>query len=200
MTRAELVAAVVSFGADHLATLDVTRFVNEAVREFDAEELWPWRIVEQTGAAPLVVTTLGPIDSVRDDERRVLFPRRHSELIEARVNLADGGPARFYYVQSGVVNTWPVSSGPITVRHYDQGGWVTGDETGASDGDVPRADVRWHDAILILAQLRAVTMDRDWEGATRLWERYQARLEQAKQAELRDNNDEPDVVRMSEVF
>lgn len=200
MTRAELVAALTRSGFDFLDTTDLNRFVDEAAREFDAEDLWPWRIVEQTGAAPLAVTTLGPIDSVRDTERRPLWPRRHSELIEERRDLTVSGNALYYYVQDSTVHTWPIAGSDITVRHYDQGGWVTGDEEAGSDADTPRADERWHDAILLLARLRAKEFNDDYDEAARLWERYQARLEQARQAELRDTVDEPDVIRVREVY
>lgn len=200
MTRGELVAAAQRSGANHLDEGDVQRFVDEAVREFDAEELWPWRVIEATGSAPLAVTTLGPIDSVRDSERRPIWPRRHSELVEERRDLTATGNARYYYVEAGVVHTWPISVLPITVRYHDQGGWTTGDEEAGSDADTPRADERWHDAILHLVKLRCRMEDRDQAGATMEWERYQARLEQARQAELRDNHDEPDVIRVREVY
>ena len=117
-----------------------------------------------------------------------------------RVDFAQIGSARFYYVEQGLVHTWPVSSSAITVRHYDQGGWTTGHDDASADADLPRADERWHDAIELLARLRAVSDDRDWASADKLWERYQARLEQARQAELRDNYDEPDVIRASESY
>jgi hypothetical protein len=203
VTRAELVAALRrSEPADsEVARLvDLERYVDESVREFDAEELWPWRPVEVTGAAPLTVTTLGPIDYVRDADLRPLTPRRKSELVEESRDLTEIGSAQNYYVEGSVVKTWPVSSTAITVRHYDQGGWVTGREAAGSDADTPRADVRWHDLILLLARLRAKEASEKYEAAAALWQRYQARLEQARQAELRDNWDEPDVIRTAECY
>jgi hypothetical protein len=77
---------------------------------------------------------------------------------------------------------------------------VAGDETSENDSDVPRADERWHDAILALVKMKCRMEDRDRDGATMDWERYRTRLEQAVQAELKDNNDEPDVQRCDEVY
>lgn len=203
MTRGEMVAALrrsdpSSVEVSRLA--DLERYLDEAVREFDAEELWPWRLLEVTGAAPLTVVTLGPVSWVKDADLRPLWPRRKSELIEDRRDLTEAGNARFYYVEGNVVKTWPVSSVTITVCHFDQGGWVTGDESAASDSDTPRADTRWHDAILLLARLRCKEASEKYDAAAAIWQRYQARLEQARQAELRDNWDEPDVIRVRELY
>lgn len=203
MNRLELVDALTRSGFDFLDLVDRQRFVDEAVREFEAEELWPWRAREEVGVPPMTIARLGPIDSVRvDGTHRPLWPRRHSELVEQGVDLEGTGSPRFYYMWGGndVIDTWPVGSEQVVVHHFRTGGWTVGNESAASDTDVPMADVRWHDAILLLARLRAKEFNDDFDEAGRLWERYQARLEQARQAELRDNHDEPDVIRVREAY
>lgn len=205
MTRDEFVAAAQAGGANHLATTDVQRFVDEAVRELTLEELWPWRVSETTVTAedqpPIAVSNLGPIDTVRDSERRIIYPRRHSELVEARRDFTEVGLPQFYWRSAETaIRTWPISSVAVTVRHFSTTMWVGGADSALNGTDTPRAPLRWHDAIVHLVNVRCRMMDRDKAGAEMEWERYQARLEQARQAELRDNYDEPDVIRVREVY
>lgn len=205
MTRAELVAAAQADGANHLASSTLERFCDEAAREFTIEELWSWRITETTVQAddmpPIAVSLLGPIDSVRDSDRRVIAPRRHSELVEMRADFTEIGTPRYYWRSAtNAVSTVPQSNVAVTVRHFNLSAWTLGSLEALNGTDEPRAPEQWHDAILLLVMVRCRLTDRDKDGATMLWERYQTRLEQAKQAELRDNFDEPDVQRSSEVY
>ncbi len=207
MTRAEFVSALERSGFDFLELADKQRFVSEAVREFNHEELWPWRLVEQlqTVGTPVATNNLGPIDSVRlFASYQVLGPVRHSELIEAGVNLADVGVPRLYYVTDSTVHTYPVANESIMLRYFSRKSWTDGiggnvDEP-ATDADTPTAKLAYHDAILLLCRLRAKEFNDDFDEAGQLWERYQARLEQARQAELVPGWDEPDVVRVSEAY
>lgn len=185
MTRDEIVNRILSYGFDYLVTAtELVPVVDEACREFDNEENWPWRIVEASGAEPLTVTRRGPVQSVRNAAGAVIEPIEVDELVQAGKVLSTTGVALYYFIEDQQIRTYPRSATNITVRHWARGGWTTGNETAASGADSPKAPVRWHDAILTLALLRVKMHDDDYDEAAQLWQRYQSQLDEARRAEL----------------
>lgn len=186
MTRADFVAALQAAGGNHLAVADLRRYVDEACAEFGAEENWPWRYTRIYEAPPATASgMLGPIKAVNQSNIPI-FPRTHGDLLDAGVDLSLVGTPSFYYVLGGGVFTYPVTVGVVEIDHYSRKCWTTGGEAAGSDADLPLCNRRWDDAILLLARMRCLSVDRDWDALKTVRAEYDLRLVQARETELYD--------------
>lgn len=201
-SRTTLEAALQASGFHYLPAAELTRIVDDAAREVILEELWPWRIAEDAGAAPLTVELLGQVDSVRrTSDDRPLYPRRHSELVERHEGGLDsqGNPTRYYLEGPGKVCVHPESTESITVRHFSRTVWNTGGERSASAADTVNLPRRWDDVLLAFARERAHLFNGDMEqaGVHRGWaEQQMVRMREQELAQF----DEPDVIRCTESY
>lgn len=192
MNRLDFINALGHGGHAAIALRDLMRFINEAVTEFHEEELWPWRLTSVDGPPPLTVANLGPIEMVQYAGNRALTPREYRDLHDAGVNIVEVGDPLYYYVISQAdVHTWPVPAGDVQALHYTLKSWGTGALVAASDADTPTASSRWHDAILLLVQMRAARHLRDFEAVKVLRGEYELRLAQARESELYRLNTKP---------
>jgi hypothetical protein len=72
--------------------------------------LWPYRLTTASGAAPLTITDLGVIEEVVDTAQSSLplhFVSRRN-LLDAYSILTTTGSPQWFYVDNGVVRTYPV--------------------------------------------------------------------------------------------
>lgn len=131
-------------GFSYLTDARLGQYINWARGELDDLALWPYRSTTQSGSAPLTVTDIGTIESVYESVvKKVLRPADRRDLLQFYADLALTGTPDFYYIDNGVVKTFPVG-GTIDVRHYK----IPPDLTGT---DVPLAPTRFHQVIVDIA-------------------------------------------------
>ncbi len=93
------------------------RWLNQAHARVVMEELWPFRTATATGAAPLSITGLGQVLTVKntDDGDRELYEGSEHEL--TIYDLGTAGTPIMFYRDSFYVRTFPVG-GTLSVRYY----------------------------------------------------------------------------------
>lgn len=117
MTFDEIRQEVKDCGLDHLPDTRVNRLVNLAYHRTYNKELWPWRLAETSGTAPLTIT--GTIRQVFNSSGYALSPNTQEGLENNGYPLTTAGTATdFYLDENRAVNTYPVDSGTLTVRYY----------------------------------------------------------------------------------
>jgi hypothetical protein len=155
VTFAQLKQELSDRGFAHLTDARQGVYVNAARAELDRLVLWPWRQTSASGAAPLVVSDLGPIESVQNTSQSSvpLFPAQRGWLSDTFGDLTIAGTPSYYYVDwvSGTptVTTYPSSTNTLAVRYWKR----MPDLVNASD--VPGAPSEAHYTIVDLAVRRA---------------------------------------------
>ena len=134
------------------ARLTATRlgyFINQARADLDNLRPWPYRLATATGAAPLTITDLGTIESVVDtgNNSSQLEQVSRQNLLDYYGLLTTTGTPSFFYVDNGIVRTYPVG-GTLSVRYFKR----TADLTGTQ---VPAAPADYHFLIVDMAEQRA---------------------------------------------
>ena len=199
-TLGELEDRLKAQGFHYLEPDTVTECVVQAVDEVGLEELWPWRVAEDTGPAPLTVEHLGPVDSVmRAGEKIPIWPRRHSELLEER-RLTRSGPALYYWVEGTTIQVNPESTEQITVRHYSRQLWTGGGTGPEDDEDTVTIPARIQRVILAFARSNAHLHNGDEAQAMMQRQVGENFLGKLRDQELVPGWDEPDVIRLTEAF
>jgi hypothetical protein len=192
-------AAVRERGLDYLVDASIDRELGLAAQEVTLMEAWPWRLTSQSGASPLTVTRLGPINAVLDDEADVpLTPSRRSDAEESGSDLAARNPAGIYLVAAGVVTAYPAGR-QITVRHFERRYWTTSTTTTPSGtSDVPLAPEEFHEVIVLLGAARLASGQGFREQSATDRAEGLGLLEALRDTHLRLDGDEPDTVGASE--
>src|SRR5690242_16353463 len=105
--KAELAAR----GFDTLSDTRLGYFFNQGRAELDNMYTWPYRLASASGASPLTVTDLGSIEEVADSSRAGSPALQYADrraLKDAYGDLTITGAPAFFYVDNGVVRTFPV--------------------------------------------------------------------------------------------
>lgn len=126
-------------GFDELSDTRLGYFINQGRAELDNAALWPYRLTSASGASPLTVADLGTIEEVANSALTGSPTLDYADRRSLRDSYGDltltGAPA-FFYVDNGVVRTYPVG-GTLAVRYYKR----TPDLTGTQ---VPLAPADYH--------------------------------------------------------
>jgi hypothetical protein len=195
MDFADLKADVFSGGFSHLedGSTDearVERWVNTAYkRDVVMHAYWPFRQATATGAAPLsTITDLGPIMSVTDTATRAkLHPADRRTLVDRYTTLTTAGSPSYYYVENGVVKTFPVG-GTLSVTYLK----VPADLV--LDADVPIVPADYQE-LIVFGALRRAHMDAQNADMVAIFKQELAEGLQAMVEDLLDTQaDEPELV------
>lgn len=117
MTFAELVQECQDSGLDHLSDTRAGRFVNLAYKRIYNRELWPWRLTETTGVAP--VTIAGTIRQVLTSDGYSIPPANEENIENNGNQLSYAGAAQvWYHDKDRKVRTFPVDGDTLTIRYY----------------------------------------------------------------------------------
>jgi hypothetical protein len=115
-------------GFDDLSDTRLGYFINQARAELDGMYKWPYRLTTATGSSPLTITDLGSIEEVVDLNQPsvpgLTYTDRRS-LKDAVGDLTVAGTPVYFYIDNGVVRTWPVG-GSLSVRYYKRPADLTG--------------------------------------------------------------------------
>jgi hypothetical protein len=129
-----------NLGPASSGTSRLALFVNQGRAELDNLYLWPYRLKSASGAAPLTVADLGVIEEVADTAQPASpaldFADRRS-LKAGYGDLTTAGTPRFFYIDNGVVTTYPVG-GTLAVRYYKRCPALS------ADADTPLAPGDFH--------------------------------------------------------
>lgn len=133
-------------GFDYLSDTRRGYFINAARHELDMLELWPYRLAEATGAAPLTISDLGTIQDVIDtgNGSYPLAAIEFGELRQAYNDLSVTGTPSYYYVDNGVLRTFMVG-GTLSVRYYKRPADLSGST------DMPLSPTAYHMLIVDMA-------------------------------------------------
>jgi hypothetical protein len=162
LTFATLQTELSDRGWSRLSATRLGYFINQGRADLDNLYLWPYRLTTASGSAPLTITDLGVIEEVVDTAQSSLplhFVSRRN-LLDAYGILTTTGSPQWFYVDNGVVRTYPVG-GTLSVRYYKR----TPDLTGVQ---VPLAPADYHLLIVDLAEQRALRSKGDVAGAAAL--------------------------------
>jgi len=121
-------------------------FINQGRHELDMTELWPYRITTVTGNSPVTVGSLGTVVDVIDTSRGSvpLSPIEFGELRQSYNDLTVVGAPTFYYVDNGILRTFPVG-GSLSIRYYIRPADLAGST------DMPLCPTQYHMLIVDLA-------------------------------------------------
>lgn len=194
MTLAEMRAEILARGFDYLTTARANLMLNQAYQELAEIENWGFLETSTSGAAPLTISDLRTVLSVTDstqNNRKVTYADRR-DLVDSYGDLTTTGAARHYFVDNGVVRTYPVG-GTLTVRYVK----VPADLT--LDADVPLFPARWHYLIVEGAVRRAYQDSDQFEAAEASRQEWGFQLDIMRGSLLDTNDDGVDrVVLVSE--
>ena len=226
-TRDGLVARVKTGGFDYLLDADVQRFVSEAAREVCAAENWLWRKRQATMSALDLRTASTAISGVISqlvptaNPSTELIPEREEELRDRFGDLTVAGEPRYYYLrESRVLDVSPDVDERLLVLSYPVAGdattfevtwfadlvWAAAaggapDEEDADSGTVVFAGPeRFEAAVVQLARLKCMDFIGGYEDYAVLQSIHDRELETLRERYLWRQEDEPDVVRVTEAF
>lgn len=143
--RTEVLARGFDYLGDTAGLVRLKRWVNEAMHDVDDMERWPYREASASGAAPLTISDLGIIETVRDTTSgAVLQFQAREAVVSEYVDPATTGIPAVYYVSAGtVVNVYPArASGSVTVQYFKVGVDLS------ADADAPLMPDRFRNAVV----------------------------------------------------
>ena len=149
LTFATLKTELSDRGFDQLSDTRLGYFINQARGELDGMHNWPYRLATATGSSPLTITDLGSIEEVADTNQTgapALDYADRRSLKQAYGDLTVAGAPAFFYVDNGVVRTYPVG-GSLSVRYYKRAPDLSGTQVPLAPSDyhllIVDMAVRW---------------------------------------------------------
>lgn len=194
MQFSELQTAVFRRGFEDLndgsaGVTDVKRWLNNTYQEICDTERWPFLRATATGAAPLTITDLGTVESVADTGQNSisLAWRDRRDLAGAYSDLTTTGSPRWFYIDNGVVRTWPVG-GTLSVVYYKVPAELS------ANGDTPLIPTRFHWAIVTGAVKKAHMSRSNYEAAGAEQAEYDRVLDLMRQSLLDQQDASSDLI------
>jgi hypothetical protein len=186
VTRGELILKLKGDGHDYLSDAKAGQMVDQAVKDLTEAHPWPYRLVtvDQAASGDLI-NGLGSVESVSINNSPIEDLGSYTLAQERYGDLTTSGEPRGFWVEGERVFFFP-TTGPVKVRHFSFRGWTTGGLAPADDNDTPLAPERFHDAISLRAHELAFSDVDENENAASENVRYQARVEQMREALIRD--------------
>lgn len=163
MTKAELVQEVIDLGYDYVDSARIGKFVDRAYRMLCSRRNWPFLEAEVTGTAPLELSELGKVLSVKNttaEEQPRGVSRRW--LVANYPNLTETGRPIFWYLENKTLKLYPVDSeAQLEVR-------VKKRPTALADSDEPLVPDEWQYIIVDMAVIPCLKDDDEREEARAL--------------------------------
>jgi hypothetical protein len=146
MNYAALKTELQARGFDYLNDTRLGYFINAGRHELDMLELWPYRLTSTSGASPVTIGDLGTIEEVVDTANNyyTLDATERRSLRGNGTDLTLAGSPQYFYVDNGVVTTYPVG-GTLSVRYYKRPADLSGST------DIPLAPTQYHLLIVDMA-------------------------------------------------
>lgn len=196
MDFAELQTEVYARGLDYLnqdaaGQVRVKRWINQAYLELCGLERWPFLAATETGAAPLTISDLGTVESVRNSSENsvALAWRDRRDLTTSYSDLTTTGSPRWFYIDNGVIRTWPVG-GSLTVLY-----WKVPAEL-EDDDDEPAIPARFQDLIVDGAVIRAYKDSDNFDFVQNLRAEWERGVETMRQALLDQQDDSSSLIQV----
>lgn len=189
MTLAELRTALQARGFNHLSTTEQERFLNWAYTVDICEaENWPFLSTSTTGTAPVTISDLRTIESVRNTtQKQRIVPLIRSQVIDYDTDLTTSGTAFSYYLSDGTtLATYPANTTDTLSVTY----WKV-PETLSADGDTPILPSRFHPLIVDGAVRRAYETSDEWDAAEAARQVFEGRLQQMRESLMHMQHDAP---------
>jgi hypothetical protein len=169
-------------GQDAAGLTRLKRFINEAyLEDIAADEPWDFLVTSTSSTAPLTVSDVDTIISVRNttsDQQLTIadlgwLEDQHGDLTEA------GTPEFAYFSGESTLSVFPAdTSSTIQVRYFKVPTELS------SDSDEPLIPSRWQGLIIDAAAIRAYVDSDNFEAAQWLEGRFQRRLAKMRDSEL----------------
>lgn len=159
-------------GFSRLSATDQGTLINEGRQRLDNVFKWPYRLTTASGASPLTITDLGSIEEVVDTNQPALSGLVYADRRSLKDSFGDltvAGAPRYFYIDNGVVRTYPVG-GTLSVRYFKRTPQLV------SSGDTPLSPVDYHILIVDMAEQEAHANKTDWQGGEALQLRIQRKL------------------------
>ena len=159
-------------GFSHLSSARVDAMLNSAYQELAALENWPILIATASGAAPLTIADLRTVLSVFDTAQgtRKIEYADERDLRDAYGDISVTGSPHHYYVDAGVIRTYPVG-GTLSVRYVKTPAAL------ALDADEPVFPDQWHEIVVLGAVRRAYQDSDDFQAAEAVRQEWAFQLE-----------------------
>lgn len=196
MDYAALKTELAARGFDYLSDTRRGQYINWGLNELISVDLWPFRLVVQSAALPLVMDDpLAIIAEVHiTAERRSLLAIDRASLADMFADLTTTGTASYYYLDrastTGTMVTtlrcYPVSTPAVTVRYYATHAALT---TGTDTNPVPDL---WQRLIVDIAVRMAYRDADDHEAAEAIQAQIDRDLMIMRVSLLVENTDGPD--------
>lgn len=184
-TFAELKAELAAEGYDYLSDTRQGYFINEAYAALCDEDFWPFtEATPATGAAPLTISDLATVETVRDTVQNVPLAFKTRSWLQRRfVDLTVTGAPLYYYITGGTtVNTFPVG-GTLSVTY-----WKT-PTLMSSSGDKPLVPQRFRRLIVDYAVREAAMDNNDLDDVAAVQAKIDRRLQVMREALLIGSRD-----------
>lgn len=196
MTFSELQTAVFRRGFEDendggAGVTEVKRWLNAAYKEVARAERWPFLAATATGAAPLTISDLGAVESVRDTGQNSvqLAWRDRRSLTHDYSDLTTTGSPRYWYIDNGVIRTWPVG-GTLSVLYYKAPADLS------ASGDTPLIPTDYQEIIVTGAVKKAHMARQNYEAAGAEQAEYDRMLDEMRSDLLDQQDDGSDLIQV----
>ena len=145
-------------GFDYLSDTRQGYFINRSYQEMAGSADYPWLESTASGTAPLAITDLRTVESVRNSSQSYrLWPLDRRNIMEFDDDLTTTGTPSYYYLTTGsTVAVYPTNTtDTIAVRYWKVPTALS------SASDTPGFPTRFHDLIVDGAQGYAYLIDSD---------------------------------------
>lgn len=187
VTFSELLDELYDRGFDYLnqdaaGRVRAKRWVNQSYQQLCEEARWPFTEATTSGPAPLSITDLREVESVRGTEGQRLQWLDRRTLIASYGDLTTTGSGRWWYIEAGnSVATYPAGD-TLTVRYHKVPSELVG------DSDEVVVPTRFTDLIVDGAALKAYKDSDNFEAVGALKAELAEGVERMKRSLLYQHN------------
>lgn len=169
----------------------VARWVNQAYREVNDQDDWPYLMGTTTGPAPLTIADLGTIESVINVATQTkLVPADRRSITDRYPVLTTTGVGYFYYITGGtVLNVYPADVSSVLTVSY----WRSAPDM-ALASDVPLIPSQYQEIIVTGALRRLFLEDNDAGDYQSVVAEWNLQLAWMREALTNLQADQPDFV------
>lgn len=181
-TLVQLRTEAIARGFNFISASRVTNALNQAHRELCEAHPWPFRRTSATGTSPLTIADLGQVLSVADANSKKLWRTTKDALVAESLILTTTGDPDSYYVDNGVVRTYPVG-GTLTVTY------LKAPATLVADADAFLQPAAYDNLLVDMAVRRLYIDSDDFDSARALLEEIDRATNQMRRALLQESYD-----------
>jgi hypothetical protein len=176
-------------GFDYLSNARLDAYINRAYLDLADSEDWPWLEATTSGTAPLTISDLRTIESVRNSTQSYrLAPLDRRNIMHSDDDLATTGTPSYYYLTTGTtVAVYPANtSDTIAVRY-----WKVPTELSV-DSDTPAVPTRYHQLLVDGAVVYAYVDSDNFQSANEVLTLVETQKARMREALLVGQHDAPD--------